>query len=149
MLNNDPSPRRFDETPSGVDFSKSAGGGMRMASQVFGLILVVIGGYFGLQLASDLLGFVRNPADWEGSVGAMSKTLNLGELGFQIEGRRVSADRTIALGMLLLGYFICTWVAMRLVVAGGRLVAGAVAERQEFYAAMKEFQITMRREASG
>jgi hypothetical protein len=137
-------PKRFDEESSGVDFSQATSSGARLATQVFGLLLIVVGGYFGIQIAGDVLGAVRKPANLEETLSEMSKALGIGQAELAFGPRPLPVGRLASGLFLFFGYFVAAVISLRLVVTGGRLVLGVSTERKAFYEAVKEFSSALR-----
>jgi hypothetical protein len=118
--------------------------GLRIASQVTGLILVLAGAYYAVSILAAAIGFARNPGALEPALTAMAQTLNLTEATVSVGEDRVSLGRTVSAGFVLMWYLLSGWLAYLVMSAGGRLVLGVIGERREFLAAMREFLVSMR-----
>lgn len=137
-------PRRFEDERPGLDISSGAATGMRLITQVVGLVLLAVGAYFGIKIASDVLGIVRDPASVEPTIVAMTRALDLQAAAIQDAGRQIPIGRLISMVLLLVGYLVCAIIALRVAMAGGRLIFGTNAERREFYQALREFSAAAR-----
>ena len=138
--------KRFEESSNGVDLAHAATTTTRLAMQAFGVLLMLVGGYFGIQIAGDVLGMVRKPATLEATLGDMTKALGLEGAEIATEQKPIAIGRVVACVALFLGYFLAVVIAMRLILAGGRLIGGISSERKAFYQAMKEFSTAVHQE---
>lgn len=120
---------------------------MRLITQIVGLILLAVGAYFGLKIASDVLSIVREPATVEPTIIAFTRVLDLQDAAIQEAGRQIPIGRLISTVLLFVGYLVCAIIALRVAVAGGRLIFGMNAERREFYQAIREFSAAARGQA--
>jgi hypothetical protein len=118
----------------------------RVVSQVVGLVLVLIGTYYAVQIAVNALHMVSDPAQQEATLANWARILRLEEATATTAGDNISIGRTVAAILVLLCYVIGGGVTLGIINAGGRLVLGVIGERREFLAAMREFMASVRAE---
>jgi hypothetical protein len=141
----------LNSDPAGGDGpapSQTLGRALRIASQVIGLVLILAGAYYALWVLATGVSVVRDPGELTSALTALAKAVNLEEAAVPTGDGKVPIGRVVSGVLLLLWYLLSAWVALMLVRGGGQLVLGVVAERREFLAAMKEFLVTLRAEAS-
>jgi hypothetical protein len=128
--------------------SQPSGKVLRMIGQAVGLVLLLLGAFYGWSVLAATISALRDPAGLGPTLAAMATTLEMEGVTLPLGESKVPIGRTVAGVLLLLWYMLSAWVAMQLVNFGGRLVLGVIAERREFLAAMKEFLVTLRKEGS-
>lgn len=110
---------------------------MRVLGLVIGLILILIGVYFGILILGDVLGLLRDPVTIESPLKTLAAALDLDGVTLELQGKPVKLGRMAAVLILFVGYWICSIIAMKTALAGGRLIAGFNTDRREFYAAAR------------
>jgi hypothetical protein len=128
--------------------SQTVGWGLRIASQVIGLILILAGAYYALWLVVTAVSYARNPAEMATAVESMAAVLNLQEAAVPVGETKIHIGRTVGGVLLAMWYLLTGAIALGLVSGGGKLVLGVIGERREFLAAMKEFLVTFRTEGA-
>jgi len=111
----------------------------RLGSQVVGVVLLLIGAYYGLQVLVDVLGALRNPANLEPALAGMVQLLGVQDLAIPVQGEKVPVGKPAGVVVLVVWYLVCAWIALAVMSAGGKLATGPFSERRAFFAAVQEF----------
>lgn len=104
-----------------ADVLGSAAAVVRGVTRTIGIILVVIGAYYAIQLAGDALSYLRDPATMAPRLEGMMKALAIKSTEIKIGDATISFGRSLGGGMLGFWYFICGWVAFKLIAVGAHL----------------------------
>ena len=131
---------------SSGDASQSATGILRLASQLFGLALLLIGFYYGLSILTSVIGYIRDPEGLEAPAEKMAVVLNLSQATVPVGEQTLPVGRSAGMAALILWYLAAGWITLTVVSVGGRLMLASFNERREFYAATKEMMAAVRRE---
>lgn len=112
----------LDETPHDrMVVLDSAAALLRGVTRVVGIVLVIIGAYYAINLASDALAYLRDPAAMAPRMEGMMKALNIDKTEIKLGEVEISFGRSLGGGMLGFWYFICGWVAFKLISVGAHL----------------------------
>jgi hypothetical protein len=97
--------------------------GARIFTLVAGLVLILVGAIYAVQVFWSVGSLLKNPAGLEGPVKTMEQLISAEKLGIQFNGQPVNFGGMIALCLLFLWYVFWAWIPLALIAAGGRLVA--------------------------
>lgn len=127
-----------------VDAGISLSARLRLAAQVVGIVLILVGAWYVVVILMDVLATARDPAALQPTASAMAQTLNLQDAHALVGEAQVPLGRSVATVVLLVWYVVSGWLAFKLIGAGGQLVLGAMAERRDFLATMRELLVSAR-----
>lgn len=118
---------------------------LRIACQVIGIGMVLIGSYFLIVRFADVTRLIHSPEDLRSTVDGVGNLIHADRLDIPAKDRPpVPVGRILAFGFSLVLYIVCVWIAGLIVVTGAKLALGVVNERRELLAAMRELLMQAR-----
>jgi hypothetical protein len=97
--------------------------GARIFTLVAGLLLILVGGLYALQVFWSVGSLLKDPAGLEGPTKTIGRIISAEKLSMQINGQAVEFGGVFSLVLLFLWYVFWVWIPLALIAAGGRLVA--------------------------
>jgi hypothetical protein len=97
--------------------------GARVFTLVAGIVLILVGAVYAVQVFWSVGSLLKNPAGLEGPVKTVEKLISAENLAVPVNGQPVQFGGAIAMCLLLLWYLFWAWIPLALIAAGGRLVA--------------------------
>ncbi len=125
--------------PGGFDLTYVLSSMFRMAGQILGGVLLLIGVYYALVVLGQILAAGANPANLGPALERMETLLKLEDAKLVIDNTEIPLGRTAAFGALCMWYLLSFWIPLGLIGAGTRFIWGPMAERKAFYNALEEF----------
>ena len=113
--------RLFDDNPPQL-LSDQLSLAARIAGQVVGLLLVLLGAGYVLYAFTAIGGIVRNPNQLDAAVAAMARTIDAEHLAVKVGEETIAPGRLLAMLILLLWYLLWSWIPLAILGAGGRLL---------------------------
>lgn len=111
---------------------------VRLAGQLFGGGLLLVGAYYLLLLLQQFVRFVLAPGELDAAVAATGTVIGADKMSWTFGADRIEVGKAAAAGVYAVFCVAAVWVAGKFIALGGRLTLGAMSERQEMYAAVKE-----------
>ena len=119
---------------------------LKLATQVLGLLLVLAGAYYVILILATGIRISRDPSELASSMDAWSKLLKLEGTTVQSGTSKIAIGPPAASAMVYLWYFLTGSIALSLIGAGAKLISGAMPEKEQFLAALKQFLQRFRNE---
>jgi hypothetical protein len=119
---------------------------MKVAIQVLGVLLVLAGAYYVILILGTGIRICRDPSELSTTVATWSKLLKLEDATVQPGTSKIAVGPAAATALIYFWYFLTGTIALSLIGAGGKLISGAMPEREQFLAALKEFLQRFRQE---
>lgn len=135
-----------DGMTSGAGAPPPASGLLRLLAQGFGLGLVLVGVYYGLGILGTVLGFLRDPDSLRAPAEAMAVVLGLERATVPVGDADLPVGRAAGMIALLLWYALASLIVWKVIQVGGVLAVATFNERREFYGAIREMLLALRRE---
>ncbi|QDU60629.1 hypothetical protein Pan216_14760 [Planctomycetes bacterium Pan216] len=113
------------ETPDGLAKTQASGvvgAFMRFVCQALGLLLIIIGTFFAIQVFTSVYGLVNKPEGMAGAVDQTAELIESEKLSVKIGADRVEAGRLAATMVLFVWYMLCAYIPLAIIAVGGRLV---------------------------
>jgi hypothetical protein len=129
-----------------IDSSRSPESIVRIAARVVGVLIILAGGYYAILVLESGIRICRDPSEVATAVTAWNKLLKLEEATVAAGATKIAVGPSAASGMVYAWYFLTGSIALALIGAGGKLVLGSSAQREELLAALKELVQRLRPE---
>lgn len=107
---------------------------------------MLIGVYYGLGIVGTVLGFLRDPDSLRAPAEAMAVVLGLDRAAVPVGEAVLPVGRSAGMIALLLWYALASLIVWKVIQVGGVLAVATFNERREFYGAIRELLLALRRE---
>ncbi len=104
--------------------------GARIFTLVAGLLLILVGSVYAVEVFWSVGSLLKDPAGLEGPVKSFEKIISAENLALPLNGQPVQFGGAIALSLLFVWYAFWAWIPLALIGAGGRLVAACSQMRE-------------------
>lgn len=98
-------------------------GAARIMVLLAGVVLILVGAYYAVQVFFTVGGLLRDPAGLDAPVKRLAEVISADKLAFNAGGQQVEPGGTLALCLLLVWNIFWAWIPLAIIAAGGRLVA--------------------------
>jgi hypothetical protein len=99
--------------------------GARILTLITGVVLILVGVVYGIQVFLTVGSLLKNPAGLEAPVKAMEKVISAENLALNINGQAIQVGGAVALLLMFLWYVFWAWIPLAIIAAGGKLVGVA------------------------
>ena len=99
--------------------------GARLLTVFAGVILILAGVVYAVQVFQAVGGLLRDPAGLQAPVETMAKIIGAEKLEININGQPLAIGGVVSLLLMFLWYAFWAWIPLAIIAAGGRLVAAA------------------------
>ncbi len=104
--------------------------GARIFTLVAGVVLILVGVVYAVQVFLTVGSIVKNPAALEGPVKSFEKVISAEQLAVNVNGQAVRVGGAVALMLLFVWYLFWAWIPLAIIAAGGRLVSACTQLRE-------------------
>lgn len=104
--------------------------GARLLTVVIGVVLILVGVAYAVQVFQAVGGLLRDPAGLEAPVQKMQKIIGAEKMEVNINGQAFPVGGAISLLLMFLWYAFWAWIPLAIIAAGGRLVSAATQLRE-------------------
>lgn len=112
---------------------------MRTVCQVFGLILVIVGLFFALNMLVRVGKVVDDPTVLEKPLGGMADRIEADKLTVKLPGGQLPLGKLTAMVLLMMWYALGIWIPLAIVFVGAKIVAIHADERAHVRMILSEF----------
>jgi hypothetical protein len=104
------------------DLFELSGKIVRVACQLVGLLLILLGAFYVLNVFSAVGGVIAKPEGIEALPKAISQAIDADRMVVKTETTEVAFGKAVAMLFTLLWYLLWAWIPLALLYAGGKLV---------------------------
>lgn len=97
--------------------------GARVLTLIAGVVLILVGVVYAVQVFLTVGSLLRDPAGLEGPVKAVEKVISAENLALNLNGQAIQVGGMVAMLLMFLWYVFWAWIPLAIIVAGGKLVA--------------------------
>jgi hypothetical protein len=105
-------------------------GGARILTLMAGVVLILVGVVYAVQVFLTVGSLLKNPTGLEGPVKAMEKVISAEQMALNINGQAIPFGGAVALLLMFLWYVFWAWIPLAIIAAGGRLVSAGTQMRE-------------------
>lgn len=99
--------------------------GARLLTVIVGVVLILAGVVYSVQVFQAVGGLLRDPAGLEAPLQKMQKMIGAEKMEVNLNGQPFPVGGAISLLLMFLWYAFWAWIPLAIIAAGGRLVSAA------------------------